>query len=221
MCQSLALWLFRQRLKIARYVSVNTFSTKVLIGDTMFTSPNADVVVQVTWRSSRLQGKGSTLIVHLLSYFKALNIGSNPWPPAIKRSTDWTSRVAVKGLLSFKSTPRRSLWFQNRAMSRLDNELSLESRPLSRLSTHNTSSESNVVVAWLERFEDRAHFPVDELLMEFDLSQNVGHSLREKNTVVIFIHHLRSGLYWIHIRSTFRYIGPFLLLFYILTLNFS
>ena len=106
-------------------------------------------------------------------------------------------------------------------MSRLGNELSLESRPLSRLSTHNTSSESNVVVAWLERFEDRAHFPVDELLMEFDLSQNVGHSLREKNTVVIFIHHLRSGLYWIHIRSTFRYIGPFLLLFYILTLNFS
>ena len=106
-------------------------------------------------------------------------------------------------------------------MSRLGNELSLESRPLSRLSTHNTSSETNVVVAWLERFEDRAQFRLDELLMEFDLSQNVGHSLREKDTVVIFIHHLRSGLYWIHIRSTIRYIGPFLLLFYILTLNFS
>ena len=59
-------------------------------------------------------------------------------------------------------------------MSRLGNELSLESRPLSRLSTHNTSSETNVVVAWLERFEDRAQFPVDELLMEFDFSQNVG-----------------------------------------------
>ena len=89
-------------------------------------------------------------------------------------------------------------------MSRLGNELSLESRPLSRLSTHNTSSETNVVVAWLERFEDHAHFPVDELLMEFDLSQNVGHGLREKDTVVIFIHHLRSGLYRIHIRSTIR-----------------
>ena len=99
-------------------------------------------------------------------------------------------------------------------MSRLGNELSLESRPLSRLSTHNTSSETNVVVAWLERFEDHAQFPVDELLMEFDLSQNVGHSLREKDTVVIFIHHLRSGLYRIHIRSTIRYIAliSFLLL---------
>ena len=106
-------------------------------------------------------------------------------------------------------------------MSRLGNELSLESRPLSRLNTHHTSSETNVLVAWLERFEGHAQFPVDELLMEFDLSQTVGHSLREKDTVVIFIHHLRSGLYWIHIRSTISYIGPFLLLFYILTLNFS
>ena len=88
-------------------------------------------------------------------------------------------------------------------MSRLGNELLLESRQL--LSTHNTSSETNVVVAWLERFEDRAQFPVDELLMEFDFSQNVGHSLREKDTMVIFIHHLRSGLYRIHIRSTISY----------------
>ena len=88
-------------------------------------------------------------------------------------------------------------------MSRLGNELLLESRQL--LSTHNTSSETNVVVAWLEWFEDHAQFPVDKLLMEFDFSQNVGHSLREKDTVVIFIHHLRSGLYRIHIRSTIRY----------------
>ena len=120
----------------------------------------------------------------------------------------------MKGLLSFKSTSRRSLWFQNRAISRLSNELTLESRPLSRLSTHNTSSETNVLVAWLERFEDHAQFPVDELLMVFGFSQIVGHSVREKDTVVIFIHHLRSGLYRIHIRSTIRYIRliPFLLL---------
>ena len=91
-------------------------------------------------------------------------------------------------------------------MSRLSNELTLESRPLSRLSTHNTSSKTNVLVALLERFEDHAQFPVDELLMEFDFCQIVGYSLREKDTVVIFIHHLRSGLYRIHIRSTIRYI---------------
>lgn len=93
---------------------------------------------------------------------------------------------------------------ETRAMSRLGNELSLDSRPLSRLSTHNTSSETNVLVAWLERFEDHAQFPVDELLMEFDFSGDMGHSLREKETVIIFIYLLRSGLYRIHIRSTIR-----------------
>ena len=65
-------------------------------------------------------------------------------------------------------------------MSRLGNELSLQSRPRFRLS---------------------------ELLIKFDFSQKVGHSFREKDTVVIFIHHSRGGLYRIHIRSTFRYIG--------------
>ena len=186
----------------------------------METGPPFNVAIQVTWRSGRLQGKDGIFIAQLF-----YNPEAGPVPgiepvtsrPAVKRSIDWTSPVAVKGLLSFKSTPRRSLWFQNRAMSRLDNELSLESRPLSRLSTHNTSSETNVVVAWLERFEDHAQFPVDELLMEFDLSQNVGHSLREKDTVVIFIHHLRSGLYRIHIRSTIRYIS----LFYFYIVSFS
>lgn len=89
-------------------------------------------------------------------------------------------------------------------MSRLGNELTLDSRPLSRLSTHNTSSETNVLVAWVERFEDHAQFPVDELLMEFDFGGDAGHSLRDKDTVVIFIHHLTSGLYRIHIRSTIR-----------------
>ncbi|XP_015763600.1 PREDICTED: ral GTPase-activating protein subunit beta-like, partial [Acropora digitifera] len=93
---------------------------------------------------------------------------------------------------------------ESRVMSRFGNDLPLESRPLSRSSTHNTSSETNVLVAWLERFEDHTQFPVDELLMEFDFSDELGHSLREKDTVVIFIHHLRSGLYRIHIRSTIR-----------------
>jgi len=67
-------------------------------------------------------------------------------------------------------------------MSRLGNELSLQSRPLFRLS---------------------------ELLIKFDFNQSVGHSFREIDTVhvVIFIHHSRGGLYRIHIRFTFRYIG--------------
>ena len=85
-------------------------------------------------------------------------------------------------------------------------DLSLESRPLSKLSTHNTSSETNVLVAWLEHLDDHAQFPVDDLLMEFDFKRGDStRSLLLKETVVIFVHHLRSGLYRIHIRSTIRY----------------
>lgn len=64
-----------------------------------------------------------------------------------------------------------------------------------------------MLVAWLERFEDHAQFPIDELLMEFDVSRSQSaRSLLERETVVIFIHHLTSGLYRIHIRSTIRYV---------------
>jgi len=41
--------------------------------------------------------------------------------------------------------------------------------------------------------------------MEFDVSRSQSaRSLLERETVVIFIHHLTSGLYRIHIRSTIR-----------------
>ena len=56
--------------KKALYLSVNVFSTKVLIGDTilrllMETGPPFYVVIRATRRSSRLQGKGSTFISQL------------------------------------------------------------------------------------------------------------------------------------------------------------
>ena len=49
------------------YLSVNVFSTKILIGDTIFleTGPPFYVVMQATQRSSHLQGKGSTFISKL------------------------------------------------------------------------------------------------------------------------------------------------------------
>ena len=56
---------------IALYLSVNVFSRKVLIGDTIFTSglvetgPPFYVVIRATQRSTRLQGKGSTFISQL------------------------------------------------------------------------------------------------------------------------------------------------------------
>lgn len=87
--------------------------------------------------------------------------------------------------------------------------VSVDSRPLSKLSTHNTSSETNIVVAWLDQFDDYAYFPIDDVLMEFNFTRasrgGLGNtSLLEKETVVIFIHPLRSGLFRIHTRATIR-----------------
>ena len=60
----------KRQKKNALYLSVNVFSTKVLIGDTilrllMETGPPFYVVIRATRRSSRLQGKGSTFISQL------------------------------------------------------------------------------------------------------------------------------------------------------------
>ena len=71
------------------YLSVNVFSTKVLIGDTIFTSPTG-----ATRRSSRsCSAKG---VASFLSYFNTLSIAIAPVSgiePAtsrsvVKRSTD-------------------------------------------------------------------------------------------------------------------------------------
>ena len=54
--------------KKALHLSVNVFSTKVLIGDTIFLlekGPPFYVVIRATRRSSRLQCKGSTFISQL------------------------------------------------------------------------------------------------------------------------------------------------------------
>ena len=54
-------FLLSKRKKIVLYLSVRVFSTKVLTGDTIFTSPTGDG----TRGSTRLQGKGSTFISQL------------------------------------------------------------------------------------------------------------------------------------------------------------
>ena len=57
--------------KKALYLSVNVFSTKVLIGDTIFlrllmeTGPPFYMVIRAARMSGRLQGKGSTFISRL------------------------------------------------------------------------------------------------------------------------------------------------------------
>ncbi|EDO46845.1 predicted protein [Nematostella vectensis] len=63
--------------------------------------------------------------------------------------------------------------------------------------------EVNVIVTWLEQFSDHACLPVDDLLMEMDFGTS-STGLVEKDTVVIFLNSLKSGLYRVHIRSTIR-----------------
>ena len=66
-----AKWALSGEKKIALYLSVDVFSRKVLIGDTIFTSglvetgPPFYVVIRAAQRSTRLQGKGSTFISQL------------------------------------------------------------------------------------------------------------------------------------------------------------
>ena len=66
---------------------VNVFSTKVIIGDTIFTSSTGlqfYAVIRTTQRSCRWQCKGSTFISH---YFKTLSIIPSPGiEPATSRS---------------------------------------------------------------------------------------------------------------------------------------
>ena len=66
-----AKWALSGEKKIALSLSVDVFSRKVLIGDTIFksglveTGPPFYVVIRATQRSTRLQGKGSTFISQL------------------------------------------------------------------------------------------------------------------------------------------------------------
>ena len=75
--------------KNALYLSVSALSTKVLIRDTIFTSPTGDgtAILHGHPRSSNLQGKGSTFISQT---YKTLSVGP---VPGIKPAT---SRSAVR-----------------------------------------------------------------------------------------------------------------------------
>ena len=88
-----------KKIKKALYLSVKVFSTKVLIGDTVFTSLTGDgtAVIHFTWSSEPREGLAacSTKVVpSFFSYFKTLSIGPAPGiepstsRSAVTRSTD-------------------------------------------------------------------------------------------------------------------------------------
>ena len=90
------------------YLSVNVFSTKVLIGDTIFYVSNWRRDRHFTWSSEPREGlaccseKG---VPSFFGYFKTLSIGLAPGiEPATSRSavkstrsTDWANTAAVNG----------------------------------------------------------------------------------------------------------------------------
>ena len=81
------------------YLNVNVFSTKVLIGDTIFTSPNGD-------GTAILRGHPSHAKVYPLAVqrkYLHFSVILRPWGiepatsrSAVKRSTDWANPATVK-----------------------------------------------------------------------------------------------------------------------------
>ena len=75
------------------FLSVNVFSTKVLIRDTIFTSPTGDGTVISTWSSEPREDPAvcsTKAVSSFLSYLKTLSIGPAPGIKPV------TSRSAVK-----------------------------------------------------------------------------------------------------------------------------
>ena len=81
-------------------MSVNVFSTKVLIGDTRFMSPNGDWTAIL--RDEGLAACSAKGVPSFLSYFKTLSTSQAPGIEpvtscyAVKRSTNWANPAAVK-----------------------------------------------------------------------------------------------------------------------------
>ena len=96
----------------ALYLSVNVFSTKVLIGDTIFYVSNWRRDHHFTWSSEPREGPAACRakgVPSFLSYFKTLSIGPAPGvepatsPSAVKQSTDWANPAAVMMITLFTS----------------------------------------------------------------------------------------------------------------------
>ena len=91
--------------KNALYLSVNVFSTEVLIGDTIFYVSYWRRDRHFTWSSEpreSLAACSTKVVPSFLSYFKTLSIGQAPgFEPATSRSavtrfTDWANTAAVE-----------------------------------------------------------------------------------------------------------------------------
>ena len=81
---------------------------------------------------------------------------------------------------------------------------------------HSSSSETKVIVAWLQDFNDHAHFPIFELIGSLDSQDawqnqvsNASSRAPEKEICVIFVHPLKTGLFRIKLKTVFGYAFKF------------
>lgn len=97
------------------------------------------------------------------------------------------------------------------SLSRNTADTGIDLRHLSKLNTHSPSSETNIMVVWLECYADHEKFPENDLLSELAINKDPPMFIaspsgkpQEKETAVIFITPLHNGLFRIHTKSTIK-----------------
>ena len=93
-----------QKKKMHFFLSCNVFSTKVLIGDTIYTSPTGEGTAISTWSSEPGEGPATCsakTVPSFFRYFKTLvrPRESNPRPPALQSSALLTEHPVLQLLL--------------------------------------------------------------------------------------------------------------------------
>ena len=132
---------------------------------------------------------------------------------AMKRPQSITNLVSASSSSSSSSLLPDSLpETRGLSLSRNTADTGLDLRHLSKLHTHSTFSEINILVVWLERFLDHELFPCTEILNELGINKETtmvaspsGKPI-EKETAMIFIAPLHNGLFRIHTRCTIRFV---------------
>ena len=96
------------------------------------------------------------------------------------------------------------------SLSRNTADTGIDLRYLSKLNTHSTSSEINILVIWLEKFLDHELFPNTDILNELGINKestmvsSPSGKPVERETAMIFIAPLHNGLFRIHTKCTIK-----------------
>lgn len=140
---------------------------------------------------------------------------SRPITPKTKRKVYAEKRTpsvsSLPGVSSSSSLldvlpPNRTL-----TLTRNTADTGIDLRHLSKLNTHSTLSEINILVVWLEKFLDHDLFPEADILNELGICSKEPTAVTspsgkpvERETAVIFIAPLHNGLFRIRTKCTMK-----------------